>query len=331
MKILVTGATGFVGSVLIPKLIEKFGPEAISLFVLPDDGIPKSWKNQCIKIFYGNILDQESLKEVCKNQTHVIHLAGYVSYRKKESRKIMAVNRDGTGNVVNACLSCKIERLIHISSVGAIGFRKNREPADESTPFNWPTYFYYMVSKHQGQKIVEDAVKKKGLEAIILNPASIMGPGDHNIKTPHNQLYRRIYMKPLFGSFSGGLAAVDVRDLTDIIIKALNSGEGGEKYLTVGANLTYQEVIKLIGKYSKRKVYPFKIPPFPFKAAGILLDFFSTFLNKSPFLTYSYGKLSGWFPYYSNEKSKKEFSHTYINIEKTIQDTCRYFESTFLE
>ena len=86
-----------------------------------------------------------------------------------------------------------------------------------------------------------------GCPRVILNPASIMGPGDHLATTPHNRLYRtRSAESRLFGSFAGGLAVVDVRDLTALILKALDRGRIGEKYLAVGANLTYPDVIRLI-------------------------------------------------------------------------------------
>jgi dihydroflavonol-4-reductase len=187
-----------------------------------------------------------------------------------------------------------------------------------------------MTSKHQGEKIVENAVKQKGLQAIILNSASIMGPGDPNIHSPHNQIYNTIYKKMLFGAFPGGLAVVDVRDLVAIIIKALKRGKIGEKYLIVGANLTYQNIIKLIGKYAKHRVYPIRLPSFLSTAVGSVLEVISCFNKKRPLLTKTYGRLSGWYTYYSNEKSKKEFFHSYINFEKTIQDTCSYFEKNFL-
>lgn len=330
MKILVTGATGYVGSVLIPELIKKFGSKNISAFVLPNDKIPESWKNQRIRVFYGDITDKNLVWEACEGHTHVIHLAGLISYWRADVDQLMKVNRDGVSCIVEACLGCNIHKLIHISSVGAIGFDKNGRLTEETMPFNWPPYFYYMHSKYKGQQIVENAVKKKGLQALILNPASIMGPGDPDIRSPHNQLYHTIYKKNLFGSFSGGLAIVDVRDLVAIIIKSFECQKIGEKYLIVGANMTYQEVIKLIGKYARRKVYPFRLPSFLFSVAGLFFEFLSDFNRKKPLLTYAYGRLSGWKIYYSNKKSQREFSHTYMSIEKTIRDSCAYFENVFL-
>lgn len=330
MKILVTGATGFVGYVLIPGLIRKFGEDSISAYVLPGDNIPATWKAQKIRVFYGDITDSRALFKACRHQSHVIHLAGYISYRRRDFDRLMKINREGVRCAVDACLRSDIQRLIHISSVGALGYDKRGNLTDENTPFNWPPHFHYMTSKYLGQRIVENAAHKEGLQAIILNPASIMGPGDHRLETPHNQLYANVYKGKLFGSFAGGLGVVDVRDVAAIIIKALERGRAGEKYLLAGANLTYSEVLRLIGKHARRPVYPFRVPATLLAAGGLTLELASALTRKMPLLTYAYGRLSGWKTFYSNEKSRKEFSHVYVDIEKTIKDSCAYFEKTFL-
>jgi len=330
MRILVTGATGFVGSVLVPQLIKQYGPDSISAYVLPGDRIPGSWKDERVRLFYGDIADGKSLSEAVREQTHVIHLAGLISYWRRDFDRLMRVNWQGVYAVVEACLRAGVSRLVHVSSVGAIGFRKRGRLIDETTPFNWPPYFHYMTSKFFGQEVVAEAVRKNGLNAVIFNPASIMGPGDPVLETPHNQLYARVYGGPMFGSFRGGLGVVDVRDVVAIIIKGLDRGRTGEKYLLVGANLSYPDVLRLIGKYAGRPVYPFSVPGWLLSAAGLSLELVSQLTRKKPLLTYAYGRLSGWTTFYSNEKSRRDFSHEYIRVEKTIQDSCRYFERTFI-
>lgn len=330
MNILVTGATGFVGSVLVPELLKRFGAGSIGLYVLPGDRIPAAWQGWNIRVFYGDITDAGALREACRNRSHLIHLAGLISYRREDFDLLMKTNREGARSVVRACLRSDVQRLIHVSSVGALGFDKRGNPTDEDTPFNWPPYFHYMASKHLGQRIVEKAAQEKGLPALILNLASIMGPGDPRPDTPHNQLYARVYGSRVLGSFSGGLGVVDVRDVAAIIIKALELGRTGERYLLAGANLTYAQVLRLIGKYARRPVHPFPVPSTLLAGGGLVLELLSRLNRTKPLLTYAYGRLSGWKTYYSNRKSAKEFSHTYIGIERTIRDSCAYFERTFL-
>jgi len=330
MKILVTGATGFVGSVLVPDLVRRFGPDSISAYVLPGDRLPVSWKDAKVRVFHGDITDGERLFEAVQGHTHVIHLAGFISYWRRDFSRLRRVNRDGVKAVVDACLRARVRRLVHVSSVGAIGFKKRGQPVEETTPFNWPFTFHYMTSKYHGQRVVEEAVRTSGLEAVIFNPASIMGPGDPVLATPHNQLYARVYSGRMFGSFRGGLGVVDVRDVAAAIVKGLDRGRPGEKYLLVGANLKYPDVLRLIGKHAGRKVYPFPVPAALLSAAGLVLELLSGLTGEKPLLTYSYGRLSGWTTFYSNEKSRRELSHEYIPIEETIRDACRYFEKTFM-
>ncbi|MFQ6070504.1 MAG: NAD-dependent epimerase/dehydratase family protein [Candidatus Aminicenantales bacterium] len=327
MKILVTGATGFVGNTLIPELRRSFPDSPVSAFVLPGDRMKEFLpKNPGLRIIEGDVVNRVDVMNAVAGHTHVVHLAGLISYWKKDYPKLMQVNRDGVEYIVKACLFHRVRRMVHVSSAGAVGFYPHGRLATEETPFNWPPHFHYMRSKFEGQQKVERAVVEKGLDAVILLPAAIMGPGDRNRESPLNRMLSMVYRGRLFGCFSGGLAVVDVRDLVSIIVKSLKVGKKGEKYLVVGANVEYREVMKRIGSYAGKKVYPFRFPAFILTLLGFLSEAVSDVTQRKPLLTASYGKLSGWKPYYANEKSRRDFSHEYISFEKMIKDTCQYFE-----
>jgi dihydroflavonol-4-reductase len=330
VKVLVTGATGFVGAVLMPALVGRYGTDAVSAFVLPGDKIPATWSTSGVKTLEGDVADAAAVRAAVDGHSHVVHLAGFISYWRGDEAKLRKVNEDGARSIVEASLAAGVKRLIHISSVGAVGFHESGQPADETTLFNWPKDILYMASKRRGQDIVEQAVRDRGLRAVILNPASIMGPGDHNSETPHNALYRRISRGPLFGSFSGGLAIVDVRDLVALILKALEGrGRDGESYLVVGANFRYRDVIRSISLACGRRAYPFPIPAPLLVVAGSVLERASRRTGRRPLLTAAYGRLSGWPAYYGNTKSRREFEHAYIDPDTTIKDGWTYFRDTF--
>lgn len=326
MRLLVTGATGFVGAVLVPRLLDKYGPAAVSAFVLPGDRIPDSWTGRGVRIHEGDIADAAAVRAAVAGRTQVVHLAGVISYWKGDRERLFRVNRDGARVVGEACLETGVQRLVHLSSVGAVGFHKNGRPADEETPYNWPDSILYMASKHAGEEAVEKLIRTSGLRAVILNPASIMGPGDHDPRTPHNRLYGMISRSRISASFSGGLAVVDVRDLVDLILDALEGkGRDGERYLAVGANLSYAEVIRLIGRACGRGTRPFRLPAAVIAAGGGLAEAAGSLSRKRPLLTFAYGRLSGWRAYYDNAKSVREFGHAYRPVAQTVADGWEYY------
>ena len=84
-KVLVTGATGFVGSVLMPELIRRFGPANVSAFVLPGDAIPATWAGETVRLFRGDIADARTVSEAVAGHDRIIHMAGYISYWKRDT------------------------------------------------------------------------------------------------------------------------------------------------------------------------------------------------------------------------------------------------------
>jgi dihydroflavonol-4-reductase len=334
MKLLITGASGFAGNVLLDLLKQNPPRGGITVLMLRGDPGEARLRGKAIpklRIVYGDITDVAAVNRAVAGHTHVVHLAALISYWSREEARIFRVNQLGVENVVAACVRHGVQRLVHVSSVGAIGFHRDGSLADEETEFNWPRGFPYMTSKYAGQLIVERAVRERNLQAIILNPASLMGPGDPLPSTPHNELYRRVYSQPQFVCFGGGLAVTDVRDLAEIIVKALTGGRVGEKYLIVGANVEYTTVLRAIGACFQRKVFPLRVPGFLLAAAGAVLELISLITGKRPLLTRAYGRLSGWFGYYSNAKSRETFSHEYRPFEKTIADGCRYFREQYCQ
>ena len=116
MRVLVTGATGFVGAVLMPELVRRYGAAAVDAFVLPGDTIPATWRDAGVRTSEGDIADPAAVRAAVDGHSHVVHLAGFISYWKGDEEKLKAVNEDGVRSVVEASLAAGVERLIHVSS-----------------------------------------------------------------------------------------------------------------------------------------------------------------------------------------------------------------------
>jgi len=330
VNILVTGSTGFVGSLLVARLLEARPADRVAAFLLPSEPVPPAFAGR-VEVLRGDLRDPASVSAAVAGRDLVFHVAGYISYWRLDADLMEAVNVGGVRAVVDACVAHRVKRLVHVSSVGAIGFKPDGTPAAEDESFNWPEDFGYMTTKRDGQRAVMDAVRERGLDAVVVNPASIMGPGDPVPGSAHNRLYGNMYKGPFFfGTFAGGLAVVDVRDLVELILAAAERGRKGESYLAVGANVPYAEVLRIMARKAGKAFVPFAVPPFLLVAAGALAEAFSRLTRKRPLITSAYGRLSGWTAYYSSEKSRRELGATYRSLEDTIGDACAYYERAFL-
>lgn len=331
MNILVTGASGFVGRRLVERLLDSRPKDTVAAFLMPGEAVPEPFVGK-VEILRGDLRQPESVRSAIRGADLVFHVAGFISYWTLDAAIMKAVNVDGVRAVVDACVEFKVKRLVHVSSVGAIGFAEDAGLSKEDTPFNWPESFGYMTTKRDGQAIVQAAVRERGLDAVVVNPASVMGPGDPAPGSAHNRLYASMYKGPFFfGTFAGGLAVVDVRDLVETILAAAEKGRAGEAYLSVGADVPYSHVLSVMAEKAGKRFVPFVVPPIALIVAGWVAEQISRLTRVRPLITVAYGRLSGWSAYYSNEKSRRELGVAYRRLEQTIADGCEYYERAFLK
>ena len=328
MKILVTGSSGFVGRRLVERLLKTRPGDEVAAFLLPDEPVPGPFDgrpgSRKVEILRGDLRDAAAVRAAVRGRDLVFNVAGFISYWILDSGLMRAVNVGGVEAVVEACLEFKVKRLVHVSSVGAIGFHPDGSLADEQTPFNWPESFGYMTTKRDGQRIVQEAASERGLDAVVVNPASVMGPGDPGPGTAHNRLYASMYAKPVFfGTFGGGLAIVDVRDLVETILAAAERGRKGRSLPFRGSQRALHPRPRADGQGAGRRFIAFVAPPFALSAAGWVAEQLSRFTRRRPLITLAYGRLSGWTAYYSSEKSRRELGVSYRPLEETIADGCR--------
>ncbi|MEO0085397.1 MAG: NAD-dependent epimerase/dehydratase family protein [candidate division WOR-3 bacterium] len=320
MRILVTGAGGFVGTVLVPSLVKRYDPAAVRLFALPGENLPDEPPWPDLAVFRGDVRNPESLRPAVAGCDIVLNLAGLISYRLCDRQRLFAVNAAGAANVARACIAAGVRRLIHFSSTGAIGFLRSRIPATETTPYNWPGIFHYMASKRAGQEQVQRLAREHGLELMVLNPTAIMGPGDRNPNSPHNRLYGMISRTRIMPTFTGGLAVVDVRDVADAALAAIGAPPSTGPHVLVGANVRYSDVLRRIADALGRRLSLVPVPSPLMAASGLLLE-----PLPAPPLTLAYGLMSGWHCYYDGSMAAQSLRLRYRSFDDTITDACRYY------
>lgn len=325
-KYLVTGACGHLGLNLISELVKR--NKEIRVFVLPNDKNIK-YLPENIEICYGDVTDKESLLPFFRKEEGyeyiVIHCAAIVSIASKYSELVHNVNVNGVKNIADLCLQNKVKKLIYVSSVHAIKEEANKGLIRETKDFN-PDYVegLYAKTKAEASAYVLELCNK-GLNAIIVHPSGIFGPNDHG--PGHlTELIIDYAKKRLTAAVSGGYDFVDVRDVVDGIMLAIEKGKIGECYLLTNKYYSVEEILSFASesiKYKKIKTY---LPLWFAKLTAPLAELYYKILKQPPLYTsYSLYTLESN-SNFSHEKATKELGYNPRDIKVTIDDTVKYLK-----
>ncbi len=248
-KILITGGFGFLGQYVINDILNVF-PD-VGIKILDRNPNPKSFFNfkstYNITVSIKDICDYDSIKKEFNNIDMVIHLAGLISSSLKNRKLMERVNVQGTKNILKAIVFNKVEKLIHISSVAALGYCDDKNMTiDESFIFDWniakKLKKYYMLTKHQADLEVEKYMNED-LDVVILYPGLMFGPGD---LTNSSKLIRAIKYRRIPFNTPGGTNVIDVRDVSNGILTVIKQVITNGKFLLSGHNLSFKEINKII-------------------------------------------------------------------------------------
>ncbi|MFD1629329.1 NAD-dependent epimerase/dehydratase family protein [Pseudopedobacter beijingensis] len=240
--ILITGATGFLGAELTFQLIKKgervrctkrINSEIPSILLPLEDKI--EWVN-------ADVLDLSDLESAFSEVKKVYHCAAKVSFDKKDEKLMNAVNVEGTANIVNLCLDFGA-KLVHVSSIAAIGNPKANEPVTEKN--FWDAYDKngrYAISKYRSEMEVWRGIEE-GLNAVIVNPSVIIG---ENVGTNGSGQIFSLIAKGLRYYTAGNIGLVDVKDVAANMIELMASNISGERFILNAENYTYEKFFKEI-------------------------------------------------------------------------------------
>jgi nucleoside-diphosphate-sugar epimerase len=330
--ILVTGGTGLVGAHLLFELSGK--KEKIralkrkssnSEIVKKIFGYYTNEPDQTLSLIEwldGDITDPVFVHEAMDGIHKVYHTAGFVSFDKSDKSKILETNTRGTTHIVDACIEKKIEKLCFVSSTSAIGTAASGEILNEE--IFWAGHekkSIYAISKYKAEMEVWRGINE-GLNAVIVNPSIIIGPGDWQRSS--SRLFTEVY-KGLKFYTEGITGYVDVRDVVKAMILLMEGEFSGERYILSSGNYSYREIISMIaeslGKASPR-IYA---TPFMLRTA-YYLDGLRAFLtsgrrkiSKDILIASKNRNL------FSNEKIRNATAIEFIPVKDSIRDTAEYF------
>ena len=321
--ILVTGGTGFLGSYIIKELVEKnFTVRAIRRSHKLPAYIPKEIFDS-VDWVDGDILDVISLEEAMEGIDTVIHAAAIVSFAKKDREQMYRVNIEGTANIVNIALEKNVRRLIHISSVAALGRTTtggsvNEEKKWEETKVNT----HYAKSKYKGELEVWRGVSE-GLNGVILNPSTILGYGDWNSSSC--AIFKSIYEE--FKWYTPGINGfVDVRDVARVVVSMLNNDINEQRFVVNGENWAFKKLMDTIAESLGKKKPSRQTTPLLLNIAWRMEKLKSFFTRQKPLLTRESARVAISQTSFENDKLLKALpGFSYTPLQQTIQQASKKY------
>lgn len=320
--ILVTGGTGFLGSHLLHYLIEEGYSNIRALKRTNSKMTGVETIKDKLKWIEGDILDVGSLEDAMEGIQQVYHCAALVSFDRRDAQKMIKVNVEGTANVVNIALYKKIDKLVYVSSISALGKQKNGSTIDEK--IKWEdnkNNSNYSISKFLAEQEVWRGIVE-GLNATIVNPSVILGVGDWSKGTPaiFKQVARKVPFYPL-----GTTGFVDVHNVVEAMVNLMESEISEERFIISGENLSIKQVLDWIA--AAIGTSPPLTPLRPWMA-GILwrIEWFrSRLIRKRAFITKEMVSDTSRTYYFDNKKSLQFIIPKYIPIEQSIQEIGKFF------
>ncbi|MDO9510530.1 MAG: NAD-dependent epimerase/dehydratase family protein [Bacteroidales bacterium] len=329
--ILVTGGTGLLGSQVLlqltkqghhPKAIIRAGSHLkITEMIFKDSGNEEFLKN--IHWIKGDVLNMPSLLDALSDVKKVYHCAALVSYRKKDRQQMLDMNIRGTANIVNACLHHKIEKLCHVSSIAALGGKKDAEGMTiEGKAWEEPEKpSAYALSKWKSELEVWRGMAE-GLNAVIVNPSIIIGPGNWN--TGSAQLFSTIYKGLKF--FTSGITGyVDARDVAAAMILLMDSEIHNERFILNSENISFKTLFDNIATALQKPIPTVHITPLMGEVAWRIFWAISLFSRKNPIITRETAHSAQNVYRYSGEKISKLTGFQYRSIKESIAYTAGIF------
>ncbi len=321
-SIVVTGATGYIGSQVVLALLSRLSGGGRLRVIARNSSDCSFLEGLPVDIVRADIMDSLALLEAFRGADTVFHCAGFISYTRSSRRALYDANVVGTRNVVNASLYNNVRRLVLTSSIAAVGASLDGSPSSESTTFQeWQRRNGYMEAKHltelEGLRGVAE-----GLEVVMVNPGVVIGIDRQNPASlsSSNKVLRLISKGKIPFFPSGSTGFVDVRDVADALLAAWEKGRSGERYVVVGLNLSFRELFDALRTHAGSSMgLAFVVPGGVGLLAGFGGEVYSMLSSRPSFISLESIRLASRPLVYSNRKSRQELGMSYRELSETLK------------
>jgi len=317
MRILVTGATGLLGSNLVRLLLSKNYQVSVFLQIGSFTG---SLDGLNIKRYYGDILNAESLENAVEQNDVVIHAAAITELWPSRSKFIRDVNIVGTKNVIDAVLKFNLKRMIYIGSASSFNTTSNADSKFPGAKYGLD----YIDSKYEALNLVLNAVRINKLPALAFLPTFMIGPFDY--KPSSGKLILALAKKKIKYYTDGGKNFIHVRDVATAIVNSIEMGRIGKYYIAGNENLTYNRFFTKVSKIVRIHPPTKKIPSRLILIIGYLGSLIGRIFNINPVISYPIAKISCDYQYVSSDDTIKELQMPQTNIDIAIYESYEWIK-----
>jgi nucleoside-diphosphate-sugar epimerase len=319
--ILVTGATGHIGNVLVRKLLEK-GEKVRALIWRGED--TTAIEGLDVDFVEGDVLDPESLRAAFRGIWRVFHLAGLISIMPGAVDVLRRINVQGTRNVLRAAKDAAVDRFVYVSSIHAFQPVANGRQIDEDVPFD-PTETAGEYGRTKAEASLEvRAAAEGGLNATIVCPTGVIGPYDFR-RSEMGSVILDAALGKTMPYVDGSYDFVDVRDVADGMIRAEQMGRPRESYILSGQRISVRYVLETVrratGKAFRRVRIPFGIA----KAAAAFSPYYYRLKKSRPRFTPLSLEVLRSNSDVSHAKATRELGYNPRGLYESIADTARWF------
>jgi len=321
---LITGATGFVGSAVLRKLLGH-GFE-IRAMVRPTSDL-RNLNGLPVETVTGDLDNTDAIHKALSGCNSLFHVAADYRLWVPDPVRMYRTNVDGTLNIMKAALEEGVERIVYTSSVATLGLHPDGTPADETTPAQLSDMAGpYKRSKFLAETAVSKMVKEQGLPAVIVNPSTPVGPGDVYC-TPTGRTILRAASGKMPAYVDTGLNLVHVDDVATGHYQAFTRGQTGERYILGGQNMTLREILESLSVITGKPIPRIRLPhglvmPMAFMAEGMA----RVFKTNEPFLTVSGARLARKKMFFSSEKARENLGYTTRPIAEAFKDAIEWYK-----
>ncbi|HTP00109.1 MAG TPA: NAD-dependent epimerase/dehydratase family protein [Anaerolineales bacterium] len=322
-KVFVTGASGFIGSHLIPKLVER-GYEAVCLVREPERAAGLT--SQGARLVKGDLTSADAIRGAMEGADAVFHLAGWYAVGVRDAQRMQAINVEGARTVLEMAAELGVPKILHTSTVGVFG-NTHGQLVDESyrAPKAEMTSSYEQT-KWEAHYEVAEPLQRRGTPVIILQPGGVTGAGD---QSPHVMVFDMfLHRTPVMLGARSGLTFAHVDDIAEGCILAFERGKPGESYILAGEALTYRKVFEICEKITGIHATNAWLPGWGAAGLSGMAGLMERMGMQMAFSSEALAAMNDYTYWASADKAARELGWTRRATEETLKDILAYLQTT---